>query len=89
MNEILRTSQFKRDVKLAQRRGKPLGCLKVVVEALAQGKPLSPQQRDHSLKGAMKDCRECHVEDDWLLVYRVEGTTLQLVRTGTHSDLFR
>ena len=89
MYEILRTRQLKRDVKLAQKRGRDTGCLRTVIETLAQGQTLPAKYRDHQLKGAFKDCRECHLEAHWLLVYRIEGNVLQLVRTGTHSDLFR
>jgi mRNA interferase YafQ len=89
MYEILRTSQFKRDVKLAQKRGKDTGDFRSVIETLAQGQSLPAKYRDHQLKGVFKDCRECHIEGDWLLIYRIEGNALQLVRTGTHSDLFR
>jgi mRNA interferase YafQ len=89
MYEILRTSQFKRDVKLAQKRGKDTGDLRTVIETLAQGQALPAKYRDHQLKGVFKDCRECHIEGDWLLIYRIEANVLQLVRTGTHSDLFR
>ena len=89
MYEILRTSQFRRDVKLAQKRGKDTDLFRTVVETLAQAQTLSPKHRDHQLKGVFKDCRECHIEGDWLLLYRIEGNVLQLVRTGTHSDLFR
>ena len=89
MYEILRTSQFRRDVKLAQKRGKDTDHLKIVIETLACGETLAPEYRDHQLKGAFKDCRECHIEGDWLLIYRIEGNLLQLVRTGAHSDLFR
>jgi len=89
MHAILRTSQFRRDVKLAQKRGKDTGHIRTVIEALTQGRTLSPKYRDHQLKGMFKDCRECHIEPDWLLIYRIEGNILQLVRTGTHSDLFR
>lgn len=89
MYEILRTSQFKRDVKLAQKRGKDTDSLRKVIETVAQGRTLSSQHRDHQLKGVFADCRECHIEGDWLLIYRLEGSNLQLVRTGTHADLFR
>lgn len=89
MNEILRTSQFRRDVKLAQKRGKDTGLLRTVIETLAQGRTLSPKYGDHPLKGVFRDCRECYIEADWLLIYRIEGNVLQLVRTGRHSDLFR
>ena len=89
MHEILRTNQFKRDVKLMQKRDKDHGSIRAIIETLAQGRPLSPKYRDHQLKGVFKDCRECHIEPDWLLIYRIECNILQLVRTGTHSDLFR
>ena len=89
MCEILRTSQFRRDVKLAQKRCKDTDALRTVIEALARGQTLPADYRDHPLKGVFKDCRECHLEGDWLLIYRIEGNVLQLVRTGTHSDLFR
>lgn len=88
MHEILRTNQFKRDVKLMQKRDKDHGSIRAVIETLAQGQPLSPKYRDHQLKGVFKDCRECHIEPDWLLIYRIECNILQLVRTGTHADLF-
>ncbi|MBI2440701.1 MAG: type II toxin-antitoxin system YafQ family toxin [Lentisphaerae bacterium] len=89
MYVILRTSQFKRDVKLAQQRGKNTDHLRTVIEILTQGQTLPPQYRDHQLKGAFRDCRKYHIAGDWLLVYRIEGNLLQLIRTGTHSDLFR
>ena len=88
MHEILRTSQFRRDVKLAQKRGKDTGLIRTIIETLAQGQTSSPSYRDHQFKGVFKDCRECHIDPDWLLIYRIEGNVLQLVRTGTHSDLF-
>jgi mRNA interferase YafQ len=51
--------------------------------------PLAPAQRDHALQGGKwHGCRECHIQPDWLLVYRVRGQSLELVQTGTHSDLF-
>jgi mRNA interferase YafQ len=89
MVEILRTSQFKRDVKLVQKRGKDTGLLRAVIEILARGQTLPATYRDHQLKGVFRDCRECHIEADWLFIYRIEGNVLQLIRTGTHSDLFK
>ena len=89
MHEIQPTSQFRRDVKLVQKRGKDTGLIRTVIETLAQGQTLLPKHRNHQLKGVFRDCRECHIEADWLLIYRIEGNILQLVRTGTHSDLFR
>ena len=57
--------------------------------ALIEQEPLSARHRDHRLRGIWKGYREAHIEPDWLLIYGVEGDELQLVRTGTHSDLFR
>ena len=88
MLEILRTSRFKRDVKRAKKRGKDTDRLRTVIVLLAQGRTLPGKYKDHQLKGVFKDCRECHVEPDWLLLYRIEAKALQLVRTGSHSDLF-
>ena len=88
MLQILRTTQFKRDVSQAQRRNKDIDRLKRVIVLLAEARPLPARCRDHQLRGAYRDCRECHIEPDWLLVYRVDASMLQLVRTGSHSDLF-
>ena len=54
----------------------------------AEGGPLASHYNDHPLAGGWKHHRECHLEPDWLLIYKVEGDDLYLVRTGTHSDLF-
>ena len=89
MFELLRTSQFKRDVKRAKKRGKNTDRLKTVILLLARGRTVPAKYKDHQLKGIYKDCRECHVEPDWLLIYRIEANVLQLVRTGTHADLFK
>jgi mRNA interferase YafQ len=89
MFELLRTSQFKRDVKRAKKRGKDTDRLKTVIALLAQGRTLPAKYKDHQLKGVYKDCRECHLDPDWLLIYRIEANVLQLVRTGTHTDLFK
>jgi len=88
VRSIRRDVQFRRDVKRLSMRGKEMAKLRQVIGALIAGQPLPPQNRDHPLKGTMKDCRECHIEGDWLLIYRIEGSELCLVRTGTHADLF-
>jgi mRNA interferase YafQ len=71
-------------------RGKDIGKMQAVVRLLANEKLLPERQRDHRLVGDWNDCRECHIEPDWLLIYQIdtERATLTLVRTGTHSDLF-
>lgn len=89
MYVVFRTNQFKRDVKKDQKRRKDIDCLKRVIKSLAQGSTLPTKYKDHPLKGPLGDCRECHIQPDWLLIYRIQGSELHLVRTGSHSDLFR
>jgi mRNA interferase YafQ len=89
MRTIRRTSQFKRDVKQMQRRGKDLGKLKKVLESLVKDEKLSQKYRDHVLVGQYKGTRECHIEPDWLLIYELAESEVVLIRTGAHSDLFR
>ncbi len=84
------TTQFKKDYKLAMRRGLDVGLLEDVIADLAMGNPLPEKNRDHSLSGNWAGHRECHVLPDWLLVYRIDDGVLVLTlsRTGSHSDLF-
>ena len=89
MKSIRRTRQFRRDVKRMQRQGREVEKLKNVLEALVEGEPLAAQYRDHVLVGQYKGTRECHLEPDWLLVYELAETEIVLIRTGSHSDLFR
>jgi mRNA interferase YafQ len=84
----VRTTQFKRDSKLVEKRGKKMGKLKEVMIKLINEEPLEEKHRDHKLSGDYIRHRECHVEPDWLLIYRLIGTEIHFVRTGTHSDLF-
>ena len=84
----IRTTQFKRDVNLAQKRGRPMKKLIAVMEKLTNEEPLLPKFQDHKLEGNYKNHRECHIEPDWLLIYRVVAEEITFVRTGTHSDLF-
>ncbi|MGE0670598.1 MAG: type II toxin-antitoxin system YafQ family toxin [Parachlamydiales bacterium] len=85
----LRSSQFKRDVKLAEKRGKKISLLKSIMTALVNELPLEAKHRDHKLTGNYKDHRECHIEPDWLLIYRITAKEIVFERTGTHSDLFK
>jgi len=82
------TKQFQRDVKLQKRRGKDTGKLRAVFACLVEEKRLPERCHDHSLVGEFSGYRECHVEPDWLLIYKIEGQSVYFVRTGTHSDLF-
>lgn len=84
----VRSGQFKRDVKRAGKRGKDLKKLRALLILLIAGEPLPPRCRDHALKGGWKGCRDAHIEPDWLLIYRIVGDELQLVRTGSHADIF-
>jgi mRNA interferase YafQ len=81
-------AQFRRDVRLAQKRGKNMAKLRAIILLLVKGELLPTRYRDHALVGEWSHHRECHIEPDWLLIYKVEGDDLYLVRTGTHSDLF-
>ena len=88
MRSIRRDAQFKKDVKRLKKQHKDFGKLKKIIQLLIEGEKTPPKTKDHQLKGTLKDCRECHIEPDWLLVYRIEGSELCLVRTGSHADLF-
>lgn len=84
------TTQFRKDYKLAIRRGRKIELLDAVISALAMGEALPESNRDHALTGNWVGYRECHIQPDWLLVYRLDADilVLTLTRTGTHSDLF-
>jgi mRNA interferase YafQ len=86
-----RTTQFKKDVKLADKRGRDLEKLKAVLELLIAGNPLPAEFKDHPLRGNFSGSRDCHIEPDWVLIYTLteEDTHVRFERTGTHSDLFR
>ena len=85
----VRSTQFKRDVKRAEKQGKDLTKLRLLLTSLIQQDLLSARYLDHPLRGIWKGCREAHIEPDWLLIYRVQGDELRLVRTASHSDLFK
>lgn len=88
--QIKFTTQFKKDFKLAKKQGKADDELFCVIEKLSNGETLDAKYRDHSLSGNYTDCRECHIEPDWLLIYGIidEALVLMLYRIGGHSDLF-
>jgi addiction module toxin, RelE/StbE family len=87
--ELVMTSAFIRDYKKQIKRHKDPALLDEIVELLLDGIPLPEKNRDHALSGEWQGFRECHIEPDWLLVYRIYENTLVLAlsRTGTHSDL--
>ena len=84
------TNQFKKDFKLAMKRGLNIDLLETVIATLALGEPLPDKNKDHALTGNWIGHRECHILPDWLLIYRIEEEVLILTwaRSGTHSDLF-
>ena len=83
------TSQFKKDYKLAMKRGLKISLLEEVIMLLSKGEKLPEKYRDHALIGNWLSHRECHILPDWLLIYRIENDVLVLTlsRTGSHSDL--
>ena len=88
MRTFSRTDQFKKDVKRAAKRGKDMRKFKAILEGLIDGKPLPLECRDHPLRGDFAGSRDCHIEPDWLLIYKVIDDEVRFARTGTHADLF-
>ena len=90
MLKIVSSNQFKKDLKLAIKRKLNIKLLDNIVSNLANNKKLDEKYKDHPLKGEYASFRECHIEPDWLLIYRKNDKNLELflLRTGTHSDLF-
>ena len=92
MLKIEYQGQFKKDFKLAVKRGGDIAELQKVISFLANEQPLPERYRDHALINTkeFKDVRECHIQPDWLLIYKIhrDSLILKLIRTGSHSDLF-
>lgn len=90
MLKIVSSNQFKKDLKRAKKRGFDFDRLAEVVNMLADQQNLPERYRDHNLIGDYSGFRECHVQPDWLLIYRIDDDQLELFlfRTGTHADLF-
>lgn len=84
----VRSGQFRRDVKRAEKRGKDMAKLRQVLLLLLNGETSPERYRDHPLRGNWNGYRDLHVEPDWLLIYKMAGDELHLARTGSHSDLF-
>ena len=88
---VFRAKRFRKSLKKMLRRGKDVKKLNEVVLKLAQGETLPPKYRDHALSGDLDGLRDCHIENDWVLLYfytSTGGLVLTLTDTGTHSDLF-
>ena len=88
MRRLKTTKRFERDLKRVRKRGKRLDKLWSVVDRLLNDELLEARHREHTLSGQWQSFRECHIEPDWLLIWREAEDFLVLVRTGTHSDLF-
>lgn len=90
MYRIDYSTTFKKSYKSAVKRGLPIEKFMEVVKQLSEGSELPAANKDHALKGKYKDCRECQVSPDWLLIYKIGKLieVLYLIDTGTHSDLF-
>ncbi len=86
--KLSQTAQFKKDIKRLVRQGKDQEKLLELVRALLADNPLPLKNRDHSLKGVWAGRRDCHIDPDWILIYRRTKDELRLERTGSHSDLF-
>ncbi len=88
--DIVWTAQFKKDYKLAVKRGLKIDLIDDIIRQLSKCQPLPRKNRDHLLSGNYVGYRECHIQSDWLLVYRIDNDVLVLTlsRTGSHSDLF-
>lgn len=82
------TAQFRKDRRRCIKRGYNMNLLDAVVDTLLIPAPLPPGNKDHPLSGNWAGHQECHVQSDWLLIYRIDGNELMLYRTGTHADLF-
>lgn len=89
MRAIVTTKAFKKDVKRMLKRRKAFEKIEIIMRALAKGQTLPARCRDHKLTGDYALHRECHIEPDWLLIYRFEPHTIIFERTGTHADLFK
>ena len=88
--EIVWTKKYKKDYKLAIKRHLDIDLLDDIIRALSRGETLPEKNKDHELSGNWVGHRECHVQPDWLLVYRIDNDilVLTLARTGMHSDIF-
>ena len=89
MLEINYTTQFKKDFKRIKKQNNDLSKLKVLIEQLVNEDELHPEYKSHQLIGNWKNHTECHIESDWLLIYRISNNNLYLERTGSHSELFK
>ena len=88
MLQVEISSQFRKDRKRMEKRGADMGKLREAILLLALETSLPPKYKDHALTGNWRNCRDLHIEPDWLLIYEIRGPILGLARTGRHADLF-
>jgi mRNA interferase YafQ len=88
MLDVRYSTRFKKDFKTCVKRGCQMGRLQQVIDTLRIPDTLPPKNSDHNLSGNYLGYRECHIEPDWLLIYRLDESELLLHRTGSHADLF-
>lgn len=88
--EIQPTNKFKKDLRLCKSRGYHINLITEIIKKLSNAEQLEEKYKDHELSGNWSGYRECHIQPDWLLIYKMDGKEmiLYLTRTGTHSDLF-
>jgi len=90
MYQPVTTNKFDRELRRVSRRGKDLSKIQEIMNMLADGEMLPPRNKDHPLIGNFAERRECHIEPDWLLIYKIDEENNKIIfeRTGSHSDLF-
>jgi len=86
--EAIFRKQFRKDLERIRRTGRDTTRLLEIIELLINSQPLPPNSRDHQLTGNLKDCRECHLGGDWLLIYLLSADSVTFTRTGSDSELF-
>jgi mRNA interferase YafQ len=88
VRSVQESPRFLRDIKRIKKRGLDLAKLRDVVTLLSEKKLLPPRYRDRALTGNWTGHRDCHIQPDWVLIYKIDGEDLLLEPTGSHSDLF-
>lgn len=88
MRQPVYSGKFKRDLKVAKKRGKDMAKIKALMGLLIEGQEVPSIYLDHPLKGRWRSFRDAHIEPDWLLIYKADADTVRFERTGTHADLF-
>jgi mRNA interferase YafQ len=83
------TKQFKKDLKKLEKNGKDKEEIKDIIKRLVNEEVLPDKNKDHKLTGNYRNRRECHIEPDWLLIYKIDGDDIIFERTGSHSELFK